>query len=77
MGAWVYVKLNEYGTQVLRDGYDRLHEDFKSRFEYRPPKVDEDGYTKMQLWSVMSSFGAWCGLGMTPPFDTEIKLGGK
>lgn len=57
----VKVKLTERGLQAYRDHYawmkDKLGE------EVRDPKVDEDGYSRFQLWSFMRIFGSIIYLG--------------
>ena len=75
----VRVKLTEQGKQLL----ERDHNDFWSshgkldEFPYKPPKEDEDGYVKFQLWSLMDKLGKYCGLCCEPPFDTVILIDDK
>ena len=55
---WLYYKQNFPEVDVFK--------------EYTPPKVDEQGYHTIQLWSLMKDYGDLCGLGLEPPFETEI-----
>ncbi|MGL4754058.1 MAG: hypothetical protein ACRCXB_16935 [Aeromonadaceae bacterium] len=72
----VTIKLNETGMEILR----AEHADLKSAFPYLHDFVeiesDEDGLypKKMQLWSVMQTFGPYISLGANPPFSTEIDI---
>lgn len=70
----VLVKLNQRGLDELKRQYDDLRSKVTSLPEWEPPKTDEDGYTKFQLWSLMKELGHLCGLGLEPPFDTKIKI---
>ena len=75
----VKVKLTEHGKQML----ERDHIEFwggrgmLDKFPYQPPKEDEDGYVKFQLWSLMYQLGKYCGLGREMPFDTVILIDEK
>ena len=37
-------------------------------------KEDKDGWSKWQLWDLMSTFGKYISLGCATPFDTEIEI---
>lgn len=73
MNEWVKVKLTESGIGELK----RQHEELKvlvpnlGRFNLN---IDDDGYCKFQLWSLMNELGHLCKLGLEPPFDTEILI---
>jgi hypothetical protein len=78
----VRVKLTEHGKKML----EQDHNDFWSaqgaggmldKYPYEPPKEDEDGYVKFQLWSLMYQLGKYCGLGREIPFDTVILIDEK
>lgn len=51
----VKFKLTDYGKEIWYHQYDDLNKFFTIEPEY--PKVDEDGYTYMQLWSFMKLYG--------------------
>lgn len=54
----VKFRLSEYGKEIYRHRYDRYG------FEYdREPKLDDDGYMSMQLWTFMQIFGEHMILG--------------
>lgn len=55
----VKFKLSERGKEVYRHRYDEYG------FEYdREPKLDDDGYMSMQLWTFMQTFGEHMAMGM-------------
>lgn len=60
----VYVKLNSVG----RDIYKNYIQDLNSNLSTEP-KVNENGYTKFQLWDLIHIFGEYIGLGLPTPFD--------
>lgn len=70
---YVRVKLTDEGRRIHRENWDKLFS-LKPGFEYRPPKEDEDGWSKFQLWELMREFGESVGCGMECPFDTEIDI---
>jgi hypothetical protein len=57
----VKVKLTDFGISILKDRHDELNESIKSRggqgFGEFELKLDEDGYYKTQLWTLMNIFG--------------------
>lgn len=69
----VKVKPNEKGMEILRNNHRKLSEYFPSLGEFNDPR-DEDGYMKIQLWSLMETFGPHIRLDALPPFDTSIIL---
>ena len=42
--------------------------------EYRPPKEDENGWSRWQLWELMQAFGPHISVGSHPPIATEIVI---
>ena len=74
---YVKVKLNDRGLEILKKQYDDLAAEFPSlkKEEFQPPKTDENGYCKFQLWVLMETFGSSIGLSFIPPFETEIIIG--
>lgn len=78
---YVKVKLNEKGINIYLERNQHLR-DMMSKYynhEYvvKPPKIDEEGFTKFQMWDLMQLYGPYLGLGMDLPFETEILLEDK
>ena len=70
---YVKVKLNDLGISILKEKRDNLNKKIKANtgktlgeFEL---KVDEDGYYRTQIWSLMYDFGHTMYLGCEPAFD--------
>lgn len=71
----VRVKLTARGKQVLRAQHAELYAGYGNRApSYTEPKEDEDGWSKWQLWALMSHFGGSTHLGIDPCFETEIQI---
>jgi repressor LexA len=68
----VKIKLLERGLKELERQHEELRKLSPSIGPWRPPAVDEDGYSKMQLWNLMQDLGHLCSMGFEPPFETEI-----
>lgn len=69
----VYVKLTDLGRKIHRQNFDAIMAG--SNFQYFPPNEDEDGWSKWQLWDLMSQFGSHISMGFKMiPFETTIKL---
>ena len=62
----VSFKLTDYGKDIYFHQHDELNEFIKAKglkpLECRYPKVDEDGYTKMQLWQFFELYGNHIGI---------------
>lgn len=72
---FVKVKLTEYGKDILREKHENLRKRLPKMWEYSGPIVDEEGYTKFQMWDLMKTFGPYMQLGNPQiPFETEIKI---
>lgn len=71
---YVKVKLNERGKEILKKEWDSRPNIFRSQFEFELPEEDEDGYSKWQLWNLMTTFGEYMWLGCVVPFETEIEI---
>jgi|TARA_R110000822_G_scaffold236671_3_gene367259 hypothetical protein len=73
---YVHVKLTKAGHKELkRQHIELLHHLPQSlKDEYAPPKEDDEGFTKWQLWSLMNRFGHMLRMGGKAPFDTIIKI---
>lgn len=74
----VKVKVTEYGYEVWlahENKFVQFSGTIKSvTIEELKAKQDEDGYTKFQLWDMMSIFGPKMTMGFENPIDTNIIL---
>jgi len=73
----VKVRLTTHGMRVLKEQYDELKQKLPNIPPFQEPKKDENGYSEFQLWSLMETFGAHCGIFKQSPFETEIILSDK
>jgi len=62
----VWVKLNDYGMLIHKKHYN------KYKTEYIPPHKDDEGWSKFQLWTLMSIYGKYMYNGCNIPFETDI-----
>lgn len=73
----IKVKLTEHGIDIFYHQYDESNEFIKARggkpIESRMPKIDNDGYTEMQLWYFMELYGQYIGMGK-PNVLTDLNL---
>lgn len=61
--------------KMLERGWDAYYKYYKDLgLPPQPLEVDEDGWSEMQLWKLMSMVGSACYMGPEPPFETEIIL---
>lgn len=60
----VYVRLNNIGRDIYKNYIQSLNSDLPTE-----PEVDENGYTKFQLWDLIHIFGEYIDLGLPTPFD--------
>ena len=63
----VKFKLTDRGKDIYFHQYDELNEYLKQKIGVKPfgqkmPEVDDDEYTKMQLWSFIEMFGKHIGI---------------
>lgn len=69
LNEFVKFKLTDHGKDIYFHQYDGLNESLKAkglrRLEPAYPEVDENGYSKMQLWSFIELYGSY--IGMTKP----------
>ncbi|MNL03782.1 hypothetical protein D3C87_1243300 [compost metagenome] len=72
----VKVRLTKRGMDVLRARHEELNDTIKARggkeLEEFNQKIDEDGYSKFQMWDLMNTFGIYMFAGTDLPFATEI-----
>ena len=71
VNEYVSVKLNDYGRDLTRRNHDKLWAG-DTRFPYKAPKEDLEGYSRWSIWHLMQEFGPYVGCGFTVPFDTDI-----
>ena len=70
LNDYVKFKLTDRGKDIYFHQYDDLNEYLKQKtgqklFSQQMPEVDNDGYTKMQLWAFIELYGKH--IGMTNP----------
>ena len=62
----VKFKLTDYGKDIYFHQYDELNELIKRNggkpLEPKMPKVDDNGYTEMQLWHFIELYGKYIGM---------------
>lgn len=78
LNALVRVKLYPAALSELKRRHDelRLHKPWLFG-EFIAPKTDDEGFTTMPLWEVMSNLGSICYNGADMPFELAIDLEGK
>ena len=69
----VKVKLNDRGREILKQKYELLFKD-SPRYKFTPPREDEQGWSKWQMWHLMKTFGPHISLALELPFETEIEI---
>lgn len=64
LNEWVKVKLTDYGKDIYYHRYDELNR-LVGREICEPhfPTIDEEGYTKFQLWDFIELYGKYIGWG--------------
>lgn len=75
----VKFKLTDYGKDIWYHQYDNLNR-VAGKEVIKPsyPKVDEDGYTSMQLWCFMELYGPhirWNAKNVIEPLDLICEEG--
>ncbi len=72
---YIRVKLTKEGLEHLQKTHDEDNARFGGLFgEWTPPKVDEEGWSKFQLWALFHDFGDALSMGKPVPFETVIEL---
>lgn len=78
LNNYIYVKLTQKGKDELKRQHDDLVSNYPNYISpYIPPKEDEHGYSKFQMWVLMKNLGHLCVIGLELPFETEVKLENK
>lgn len=71
----VRVKLTDFGRQILREKFDETMEEFPHlTLNYTPPVEDAEGWSRWQLWCLMSELGSHLNMGCKLPFLPEIEI---
>ena len=65
----VKVKLTDVGKDIFYHQFDDLNRTGFLYIEPYYPIVDEEGYTKFQLWELMSIYGPHLRMGCNVPFE--------
>jgi hypothetical protein len=73
----VKVRLYPRGHEILEKNSARIWAGHPNPPAYTRPKEDENGWSQFQLWVLMKEFGEEMHLGLSPPFETEIKVSVK
>lgn len=68
LNDYIKVKLTEYGRMIYRESF--------VSFGLQEPKinVDEDGYTRLQIWDFMYTFGDKMRMGFELPCETNVEI---
>ena len=70
----VWIKLTDRGRDEYLNFYSSLSERSGVELPAPPIKEDEDGWSRWQLWHLMSILGSACFMGPQTPFETTIRL---
>jgi len=74
----VKVKLTDDGKEILRGNHAKLMNFYAKapliKIDPLKIEVDEEGYTRFQMWELMYEFGGHVGLGALVPFETTIQV---
>jgi hypothetical protein len=70
----ILIKLTTLGLAIMREEHRALAAKLPQMGEFEAPKTDEHGYSRMQLWVVMRTFGPHITMGGRAPFETTIAI---
>jgi len=71
----VLVKLTDVGIAELKKQHEETVKLFPSAIlKFNLPQVDDNGFSRWQLHSLMSTFGHLMHLGFSVPFETTILI---
>ena len=73
LNDYVKVQLTPKGHKILKDAHRALFKE-DSKYPYKPPEEDADGWSKWQLWCFMGAIGKHIHMGMQPPVNPNIKF---
>ena len=70
LNSIVKVKLSDKGKDIFYHQFDDINKSISARgcriIEPRFPDVDNEGYSRFQLWNFMNIYGDYFKLGMDP-----------
>ena len=69
----VRVRLTDLGKRILQHRAE-IFKLVNPKFEPEEFPEDSDGYTEIQLWTLMNIFGQYLNIATNPPFDTNIEI---
>lgn len=70
----IKVRLTDLGRAIHEKQHDTVLGNMRYKYPYNPPKEDENGWSKWQLWDFMATFGPYMGNGCDMPAETEIEI---
>lgn len=71
----VRVKLTTVGIERMRRRHDELNKVVGGALgAFRQPKVDDDGWSRFQLWTLISELGGALTMGRPVPFETTMQI---
>ncbi|HAT2282247.1 TPA: SOS-response repressor and protease LexA [Raoultella ornithinolytica] len=75
LNSIVKVKLNDVAIRHMKSQHEENRIRHPGIFgEFVPPATDDDGYSAMTLWSLMSDLGQLCYCGGELPFELKLIL---
>lgn len=74
LNDYVYVHLTEEGLKVLKERYEALKAKYPYIGPYYDRPIDDDGYTRFQLWELMEIFGEYIKFNARLVFDPNIMI---
>ena len=73
----IKIKITDYGFEILEEQHQELIDRvpmYNVPFEEVKPKVDSEGWTRMQMWEVFEIFGPYMGMGQKPAIEIDIMI---
>lgn len=74
MNDLVLVKLTPFGREMLKKDHDELWNSNNTAYKYQPVIEDEEGWSKWQMWVLMSFLGKYFAIGCDLPFEMDVKI---
>jgi hypothetical protein len=71
----IWVKFNDYTDECLLKNHKALYGTHSDKYFPYKPKVHENGWVEIQLWTMAQMFGRHMTCGVRIPIDTEIYIG--
>lgn len=72
----VEILLNDHGYNILKEQHEALRLKVPRLGEFKEIEPNSDGLYpyETQLWDLFDRFGDYIGLGLKPPFGTDITV---